>query len=141
MFLDTNAPYAYRLNVGHLSFLLDIKRYQEDNLKGVDVKDYFVKLNRGLFDSSNIRKDQIDLQLDIDSISLDIDTVVPIGLVVNELVSNSLKYAFPDKKQGQIKVSLREQNDYLALRISDDGVGMTAQEISKIGHSFHLVTE
>ena len=70
--------------------------YQRDDLTSVNVKDYFIKLTEGLFDSYNIHTDDITLQLDIANLDLDVDTVVPIGLIVNELVSNCLKYAFSD---------------------------------------------
>lgn len=110
--------------------------YQEDNLTGVDMKQYFVKLIRGLFDSYNIRKDQITLELNIDNINLDVDTVIPIGLIVNELVSNSLKYAFPDRTFGTIAVGLHETDNRLIVSVSDNGIGMTDEVKEKLGVSF-----
>jgi two-component sensor histidine kinase len=110
--------------------------YQEDNLTGVEIKDYFVKLIRNLFDSYNIRPGQVHLELDLANLNLDVDTVIPIGLIVNELVSNSLKYAFPDKRQGVIRVSLQEVRDRLQLQVSDDGKGMSDAEEAKLGTSF-----
>ena len=110
--------------------------YQEDNLTGVDVKDYFIKLIRGLFDSYNIRQDQVELQLDIDELNLDVDTVVPIGLIVNELVSNSLKYAFKPGQSGVIKVHLGEERDMLHLLVKDSGIGMDPRAMEHLGSSF-----
>ncbi|MCB0687133.1 MAG: tetratricopeptide repeat protein [Saprospiraceae bacterium] len=110
--------------------------YQEDNLTGVEVKDYFIKLIRNLFDSYNIRPGQIQLDLEIDQLNLDVDTVIPIGLIVNELVSNALKYAFKSLQKGEIKVSLKEINGQLQLQVSDNGVGITDEEMGKVGNSF-----
>ena len=110
--------------------------YQEDNLTGVDMKEYFTKLTRGLFDSYNIRKDQVSLELDIEDVNLDVDSVIPIGLIVNELVSNSLKYAFPDDKNGKINVSLKESDDRLSLMVKDNGIGMDDKTKNQLGSSF-----
>ncbi len=110
--------------------------YQENNLTGVDMKDYFIKLIRSLFDSYNIRKDQISLQLDIEDLNLDVDSVIPIGLIVNELVSNCLKYAFPDKRKGIITVSLQESDEGLEVIVADDGIGMPQDLQADLGSSF-----
>jgi two-component sensor histidine kinase len=69
---------------------------------------------------------QISLQLEIDEVQLDLDRAVACGLIVNELVSNALKHAFPDGRQGTLWISLQalEANECL-LRVRDDGVGMS----------------
>ena len=104
--------------------------YQKDNLTGIEIKDYFEKLFRSLFDSYNIRREDIKLDMEIDDLMLDVDTVIPIGLVVNELVSNALKHAFPSG-QGLVNVSLKEVNDSLVLKVFDNGKGISnAHEIS-----------
>ncbi len=110
--------------------------YQEDNLTGVDMEEYFTKLIRGLFDSYNIRPDQISLQIDIEDLNLDVDSVIPIGLIVNELISNSLKHAFPDQRKGIISVSMAESDAQLILRVSDDGVGMDHASMDALKESF-----
>lgn len=110
--------------------------YQDDNLTGVRVKDYFIKLIRNLFDSYNIRRNQIELTLEVEDLNLDVDTVIPIGLIINELVSNSLKYAFPGKRQGNILVRLEERDDRLELTVRDNGKGISSQEMEQLGSSF-----
>lgn len=110
--------------------------YQDHNLTGVSINEYFTKLIRNLFDSYNIRKDQIRLEMNIDPLNLDVDTVVPIGLIVNELVSNSLKYAFPDNRKGTIWVDLVEKGQQLYLSIKDDGIGMPPEREESLGQSF-----
>ena len=98
--------------------------YQEDNLTGVDVKDYFEKLTRHLFDSYKVSKDNIDLQFDICDIRLDVDTVIPLGLILNELISNALKYAFDQTEKGILSIRLVESADQLILQVEDNGKGL-----------------
>jgi len=109
--------------------------YQREDLTSVNIKEYFVKLIEGLFDSYNIRPDTVSLGLDVDDLDLDVDTVVPIGLIVNELVSNSLKYAFQETETGRIDVSLVEVNNELILKVTDDGKGMRDEIKSGLGQS------
>ena len=60
----------------------------------------------------------------MNQLDLDVDTAVPIGLIVNELLTNALKYAFPNEKKGTIKIKLsKTKNDFLSLAFSDNGVG------------------
>ena len=100
--------------------------YQEENLMGVDVKDYISKLADNLFQSYNIRPDNIKLIKEIEATNLDVDVVVPIGLILNELLTNCLKYAFKPGEEGAIKVILKEQDDVLYLSVYDNGVGLPA---------------
>lgn len=110
--------------------------YKEENLTGVNTKAYFTKLITGLFKSNNIYEDRIRLDLDVSELNLDVDTIVPIGLITNELITNTLKYAFPDQKKGTVSVRLQEINNHLILDIQDDGVGMSVNQEGKLGDSF-----
>ena len=110
--------------------------YQEENLTGIQVKDYFEKLTKSLFSSYNIRTGAIDLTMNIDPINLDVDTVIPLGLIVNELITNALKYAFPNNQQGSIHIGLKEKNDQLILEVKDDGIGFDASSIKEDSNSF-----
>jgi two-component sensor histidine kinase len=68
--------------------------------------------------------DEISLILDIDNIFLSIDTAIPCGLILNELISNSLKYAFPDKAKGEIRIRFHKtKRGNIELELSDNGVG------------------
>lgn len=98
--------------------------YQEDNLTGIDVQDYISKLCDSLFSSYNIRKDQVKLIKEIQPMMLDVDTVVPLGLIINELITNSLKYGFAGNKTGTIKVILKEESKVLKLHVYDNGPGL-----------------
>ena len=98
--------------------------YQEDNLTGVDMKNYIEKLTENLFVSYNIAHGSIQLQTDIDAMQLDVDTVIPIGLILNELISNALKYAFTENETGILSVTLKQQNNDLLLAVKDNGKGL-----------------
>ena len=110
--------------------------YQEENLTGIQIKAYFEKLIQSLFNSYNVRPDQITLVQNVSDLELDVDTVIPLGLVVNELVSNALKYAFPDGREGTITVALTEKDEQLVLEVKDDGIGISADWSAEQGNSF-----
>ncbi len=101
--------------------------YKKENLTGIEIKGYFQKLVSGLFETYNISDKQITIEADIDDLVLDVDTVIPLGLVINELISNALKYAFPNK-QGNINVSLKEMDNELHLSVKDDGIGIKSPD-------------
>ena len=110
--------------------LLHQNLYQEDNLTGIDIKIYFDELIEGLFDSYNIDTERITLTKNITNMTLDVDTVIPLGLVVNELISNALKHAFPGEKKGKIHISLHEKNNNLVLEVKDNGIGVNADDFN-----------
>lgn len=105
--------------------LVHEKLYQTKNLSTVDLKEYIADLVKLLVGSFSPDEHRVSLILEVESIEMELDLAVPCGLVVNELVSNSLKYAFPDDKSGFIKVVMRKlDKELLELVISDNGVGI-----------------
>jgi len=105
--------------------LIHQKLYQSQNAATIDFAEYIHDLTDALFNSYGARRDVVRLTLRIDGTILNVDTAIPCGLIVNELVSNSLKYAFPDGRQGQIHVSMRKDgNDRFTLIVGDTGVGL-----------------
>lgn len=99
------------------------KLYQGTNLGTIEMKDYFLNLSECLLDTFNAEQ-QVKIECAMENLELDVDTAVPIGLIVNELLTNALKYAFPKNEQGTIHISLEETtNNYLKLKIKDNGVG------------------
>jgi len=100
------------------------KLYQGTNLGSIEMKDYFINLGEGVLDTFNA-EDKVKIECAMEELNLDVDTAVPIGLIVNELLTNALKYAFPKGAQGKINITLREENDDLKLKVSDNGVGKT----------------
>lgn len=105
--------------------------YQRENLTGIDVDSYFDKLVKSLFHSYNISKDRIHLETDIASLNLDVDTAVPLGLIANELITNALKYAFPNQKEGLISVKLEEKEGKLIFSVKDNGTGLQKSNTPK----------
>lgn len=107
------------------------KLYQGTNLGSVEMKDYFINLSEGILDSFNA-EDRVKIDCVMDDLELDIDTAVPIGLIVNELLTNALKYAFPEKREGEIKISMsRVKGEVIELNVSDNGVGKQPQQKPK----------
>jgi len=99
------------------------KLYQGTNLGGIEMKDYFTNLAESILDSFGQAK-RVSILCMMDEIEVDIDTAVPIGLIVNELLTNTLKYAFPGGQQGKVTIKLhREPDGALHLQVSDNGVG------------------
>ena len=103
--------------------------YQKENLSGVPVRTYFVKLIQELFETYQIGDSQIRLETIIDDIDLDVETMVPIGLVCNELISNALKHGFPNGRSGKLSVTIQEEENTLLIQIADDGVGGSMEKI------------
>ena len=121
----------------HSMALIHQNLYQNEDLKTVEIKEYLHKLIANLFDSYNIRPEHISLDLQVDSLDLSEESVVPIGLIVNELVSNALKYAFPKENQkGQIQVEVRQLPDQLRLSVKDNGIGMNREVQTSLGSGF-----
>ena len=108
--------------------LIHQKLYQNDNISGVELSDYIANLTQALFQSFGVDPGLIHVDLDVDQLRLDIDTLIPMGLVLNELVSNSLKYAFPQGK-GKLMIGCRKQADNLELVVKDDGPGFKESDL------------
>jgi PAS domain S-box-containing protein len=104
--------------------LIHEKLYQSSDLTHINFVDYVNSLVSNLFYSYNIKKGRINPILKIENVSLNIETSVPCGLIISEIVSNSLKYAFPNDKSGVVCVSLRSVGDKYELIISDNGIGL-----------------
>lgn len=99
------------------------KLYQGTNLGAVEMKDYVLNLSESILDSFGA-EGKIDLQLAMENLELDIDTAVPLGLIINELITNTVKYAFPNNEKGKLTIKLEKQHDnMLHLVVSDNGVG------------------
>jgi PAS domain S-box-containing protein len=104
------------------------KLYQSQNLSRVNLKDYISDLANLIVISYSNDSDKISLVLDLDSINVELDIAVPCGLIINELLSNSIKYAFPGDRKGIIKVMLKKLDDeIIELIVSDDGIGISEE--------------
>jgi two-component sensor histidine kinase/tetratricopeptide (TPR) repeat protein len=117
----------------HAMSLIHQRLYTTDNISVIDMPAYIRELVNYMQDSFGTNR-QIRFEVDIIPLKLDIAHGVPIGLILNEAITNALKYAFPNERQGVISISLSHQtfNRYL-LRIADDGIGMPPNVERKTG--------
>ncbi len=105
--------------------LVHEKLYQSNNLAKIDVKQYIEDLVRYLYRSYSVDQLKIKAVLEIKKMNLSIDSVIPCGLIINELVSNALKYAFPESKEGEVKIIFKKRKpDTFKLIVSDNGIGV-----------------
>ena len=102
------------------------KLYQSSDLGRVDIGGYIKGLANGSFVTYGVNPDDIVLAVLTEDIPLDVDAAICCGLIVNELVSNSLKHAFPDRRKGQVEVTLRSAGTDVVLEVADNGVGFPA---------------
>ena len=106
--------------------LVHEKLYQSKDLSEFDMYGYVEKLMNGLFRTHGVNTGRIAAKYEIEEISFELDIAIPFGLIINELVSNSLKYAFPKEKKGEIKITLRSINGgEIELMVQDDGIGIS----------------
>lgn len=112
--------------------LVHEKLYQAPDLTRIDFADYLRSLTTYLVRSYNVSP-LLHLDIDAESVLLDVEQAVSLGLIVNELVSNALKYAFPAQTGGQIRIVVRPADAHLSLTISDTGVGLPPE--IDLGHT------
>jgi PAS domain S-box-containing protein len=104
--------------------LVHERLYQSQDLAGVDFAEYLGNLANHLFHSYGVNTNLIQLRIYAGDVFLGVDTAIPCGLILNELVSNSLKHAFPDGRGGEIRIELLADDEgQFTLMISDNGVG------------------
>jgi PAS domain S-box-containing protein len=105
--------------------LIHAKLYQAEDLAKIDFTKYLQELTTALIHSYGISTDRVSLTLNTSGVMLNLNTAVPLGLIVNELVSNCLKHAFPGNRSGEILIDLQGEDDgsYL-LRVADNGIGL-----------------
>jgi PAS domain S-box-containing protein len=107
--------------------LIHEKLYQSKDLAVIDFAEYIKNLTVHLFRSYAVNPEAVRLRVDVQNVLLGIDTAIPCGLIINELVSNSLKYAFPPGTTGEVRIVLRPtgENRYLLI-VADTGIGIPA---------------
>ena len=109
----------------HSMALIHESLYQSENLSKINFPAYIDQLSAHLFRSYVADPDRVRIVASVDDVRLPIDIAVPCGLIVNELVSNCLKYAFPNGRRGQIQISMHEdERRRIHLEVADDGIGL-----------------
>jgi len=99
------------------------KLYQSSELSRIPMRNYISDLANKICDSMAVDI-VLDINTDIDELSLDINRAIPVALILNELISNSLKHAFPGKRRGKINIAFKAQKENYFVMVSDNGVGI-----------------
>jgi two-component sensor histidine kinase len=104
--------------------LIHEQLYESEDLSRIDFPSYVGQLVAYLFRSYGASLSRISLKTRIEDLHFEVDVAVPCGLIINELVTNSLKYAFPEGRQGEIRVEFKKgPGDRIIMTVEDDGVG------------------
>jgi two-component sensor histidine kinase len=98
--------------------------YQSENLTTIEIKSYLEILSKNIEKSQKSDQQDIKVTLDVDDSVVDIDMAIPLGLILNELITNCYKYAFRDRTVGEIFIRFRQQKKELVLGVQDNGVGL-----------------
>ncbi len=122
---DTKAIDIFRASMDRIRSMSLIHNhlYQSENLSCIDVCGYLCDLSRNLLNAYSVCN-RIQLNIDMDPLTLSIDTVLPLGLLVNEILTNSLEHAFSGERTGKIDICLKDEGIQLILTLSDDGIGL-----------------
>lgn len=122
----------------HAMSLIHQKLYMSENISTINMPIYINELVEYLKDSFNL-KQNIRFKINIDEIELDVSQAIPLGLIINEAITNSIKYAFPDNSQGIISISLiTKDTDHYLLTIADNGTGIMLDPDKKTKNSFGM---
>ncbi len=129
---DTQAKMALQEGQDRVQSMALIHKdlYQHDNLKGVNTKEYLEQLTANLVQSYKLNN-EVELNMLIEEIILDVDTMIPLGLLINELISNSLKHAYDQMENGELSIALKEENEKLYLNVKDNGKGVSPEKMAK----------
>jgi PAS domain S-box-containing protein len=99
--------------------------YKYKDITKIEFNNYISKIVSHLFNVYGVDSSKISAEYNLTGISLGIDTAIPCGLIINELLTNCLKYAFPDVRKGKILIEMKKnENDTISLILKDDGIGM-----------------
>lgn len=98
--------------------------YQTSDFSSIEFTEYIGTLVRNLIQSYASQNTRVELLTDFDEIYLNLDQAIPCGLIINELVSNSLKYAFPDREDAKLTMRIKEEGTRIVMEVKDDGIGL-----------------
>lgn len=101
--------------------LVHQKLYQSRNLSQINLKDYIINLVSLLIQSYHVNSNIITVEYDLDDVNIMMDSAIPLGLCLNELITNSFKYAFKPEEQGKLLISLHQTENNIILQIGDTG--------------------
>jgi len=108
----------------HSMAMIHEKLYQTESLSDIALENYIRELVEAIHSTFTEYRESVELKFDMDHIEVDINQVIPCGLLINELVVNAFKHAFTKEKQGILEISLKEQDSTVTLSIADNGPGL-----------------
>ena len=119
--------------------LIHEKLYQSRDLSKIDFAEYLRSLTTEIYAAYGVSQSHIALQLSIGKIFLGVDSAIPCGLIVSEVLSNCIKYAFPDGREGKINIEIRTHDDNeLEMILSDNGIGIPGNIDFRSTHTLGL---
>ncbi len=124
----------------HSMAMVHEKLYSTNDLSRINLKDYIIDLLELLKNSYTMQEQDVVVKTDLEDLYVTVDKAIPLGLIINEIITNSYKYAFSSMKNGEISVSLTAEDSTVRLSISDDGVGLPEDFIIEESKSFGMQT-
>lgn len=118
--------------------LIHRKLYNVDQTRSINIKDYITELVDYLLSAYGYHETQIQVTIDVPPLEIDVDKVIPLGLILNELISNALKYAYIDHPMPKLDISLSKVNASLSILIKDNGKGIDNTAVPGPTNSFGL---
>jgi len=100
------------------------KLYQSDNFAEINFSEYLKNLASSIYSSYGVDMGIIKLKISGDNTSLDINNAIPCGLMINELLTNAIKHAFPQGRLGEINIDFHKKNNEYILTVQDNGIGL-----------------
>lgn len=127
---DKGAQDALRISQSRVQSiaLLHQRLYQGQELKDIPIRPYIEELTLSLSDAYRLDERQISIHTEVEEFSLDVDTAMPIGLILTELIINAIKHAFVDGRKGEIRLNLQKNDVEFRLLVADNGLGLKLSE-------------
>jgi len=116
--------------------LIHQRLYKKDELTAINMKEYISDLANSLIAAYGYSPGELELDIEVEKEMMDIDRALPLGLILNEMITNSLKYAFADTRIPRLSIHLREENGEVITRVEDNGIGIDPAKWNKASSSF-----
>ena len=115
--------------------------YADQEPTSVQAQPYVEELTTSILQSFHVEPDHIKTSFAIDALEIEVDTMVPIGLILNELLTNAVKHAFSDGEEGQLQIRLQQEDELLVLEVADNGSGHPSEPLRSTSTGLALVRE
>lgn len=138
---DANTRQTYISTINRIYSMSSLyeKLYLSDNLKHIDLNSYVKDLVKSIYQSYCIDPCRILLDMKLDEVFLESRRAIPLGLILNELISNALKYAYPGDSKGVLRVRMKKVEQRVDICVSDEGIGFNQKETAEITKSIGIM--